>query len=59
MADPRAWSVSLVISMPAQTLEEAMSKAASASLVLEQAGYDVNKVLKFIGSKPPEFFDEQ
>lgn len=27
--------------------------------VLEQAGYDVNKVLKFIGSKPPEFFDEQ
>ena len=26
--------------------------------VLEQAGYDVNKVLKFIGSKPPEFFDE-
>jgi predicted ester cyclase len=27
--------------------------------VLEQAGYDVKKVLKFIGSKPPEFFDEQ
>ncbi len=27
--------------------------------VLEQAGYDVNKVLKFVGSKPPEFFDEQ
>lgn len=26
--------------------------------VLEQAGYDVNKVLKFIGSKPPEFFDD-
>lgn len=26
--------------------------------VLEQAGYDVNKVLKFIGSKPPEFFEE-
>jgi len=26
--------------------------------VLEQAGYDVNKVLKFVGSKPPEFFDE-
>ncbi len=25
--------------------------------ILEQAGYDVNKVLKFIGSKPPEFFD--
>jgi len=25
--------------------------------VLEQAGYDVNKVLKFIGSKPPEFFE--
>ena len=26
---------------------------------LEQAGYDVEKVLKFIGSKPPEFFDGQ
>lgn len=26
--------------------------------VLEQAGYDVNKVLAFIGSKSPEFFDE-
>lgn len=26
--------------------------------VLEQAGYDVNKVLKFVGSKPPEFFDD-
>jgi predicted ester cyclase len=26
--------------------------------VLEQAGYNVNKVLKFVGSKPPEFFDE-
>ena len=25
--------------------------------VLEQAGYDVNNVLKFVGSKPPEFFD--
>jgi predicted ester cyclase len=25
--------------------------------VLEQAGYDVKKVLEFIGSKPPEFFD--
>ncbi len=25
--------------------------------VLEQAGYDVNKVLKFIGSKSPEFFE--
>ena len=25
--------------------------------VLEQAGYDVEKVLKFIGSKPPEFFE--
>lgn len=25
---------------------------------LEQAGYDVEKVLKFVGSKPPEFFDE-
>ncbi|MEM7346624.1 MAG: nuclear transport factor 2 family protein [Chloroflexota bacterium] len=26
--------------------------------VLEQAGYDVNKVLKFIGSKSPEFFED-
>ena len=26
--------------------------------VLEQAGYDVNKVLKFVGSKPPNFFDD-
>lgn len=26
--------------------------------VLEQAGYDVEKVLKFIGSKPPEFFED-
>ena len=26
--------------------------------LLEQAGYDVNKVLKFVGSKPPEFFDD-
>jgi DNA-binding ferritin-like protein (Dps family) len=25
--------------------------------VLEQAGYDVKKVLKFVGSKPPEFFE--
>ena len=25
--------------------------------VLEQAGYDVNKVLKFVGSKPPGFFN--
>ncbi|MEM9775952.1 MAG: ester cyclase [Chloroflexota bacterium] len=25
--------------------------------VLEQAGYDINNVLKFIGSKPPEYFD--
>lgn len=25
---------------------------------LEQLGYDVEKVLKFIGSKPPSFFDE-
>jgi len=25
--------------------------------VLEQAGYDVKKVLKFIGAQPPEFFD--
>lgn len=26
--------------------------------VLEQGGYDVEKVLKFIGSKPPEFFED-
>ena len=26
--------------------------------VLEQTGYDIEKVLKFIGSKPPEFFDD-
>ncbi|MEL7236952.1 MAG: ester cyclase, partial [Chloroflexota bacterium] len=26
--------------------------------VLEQAGYDVEKVLKFVGSKPPEFFND-
>ncbi|MGV2434448.1 MAG UNVERIFIED_CONTAM: ester cyclase [Anaerolineae bacterium] len=26
--------------------------------VLEQAGYNVNNVLKFVGSKPPQFFDE-
>ncbi len=26
--------------------------------VLEQCGYDVNKVLKFVGSKPPEFFED-
>jgi len=26
--------------------------------VLEQAGYDVEKVLKFVGSKSPEFFDQ-
>lgn len=25
--------------------------------VLEQAGYDVEKVLAFVGSKPPEFFE--
>lgn len=25
---------------------------------LEDVGYDVKKVLKFIGSKPPEFFDQ-
>ena len=25
---------------------------------LEQLGYDVEKVLKFIGSKPPEYFDD-
>ncbi len=27
--------------------------------VLEQAGYDVEKVLKFVGSKPPEFFEQE
>lgn len=27
--------------------------------VLEQAGYDVDKVLRFVGSKPPAFFEEQ
>ncbi len=26
--------------------------------VLEQAGYDVEKVLKFVGSKPPAFFED-
>jgi predicted ester cyclase len=26
--------------------------------VLEQCGYDIEKVLKFIGSKPPSFFNE-
>ncbi|MFZ4814449.1 MAG: ester cyclase [Phototrophicaceae bacterium] len=26
--------------------------------VLEQAGYDVEKVIQFIGSKPPSFFDD-
>ncbi len=26
--------------------------------VLEQAGYNVENVLKFIGSKPPEYFDD-
>ena len=26
--------------------------------VLEQAGYDVEKVLKFVGSKSPEFFED-
>jgi hypothetical protein len=25
---------------------------------LAQLGYDVGKVLKFIGSKPPEFFED-
>jgi len=25
--------------------------------VLEQCGYDVSKVLKFVGSRPPQFFD--
>lgn len=27
--------------------------------VLEQAGYDVEKVLRFVGSKPPEFFEQR
>lgn len=35
------WSVELTLSMTAQTLDEAMSKAAAASLILEQAGYGV------------------
>ena len=26
--------------------------------VLEQAGYNIENVLKYIGSKPPEYFDE-
>lgn len=26
--------------------------------VIEQCGYNIENVLKFIGSKPPEFFDE-
>ena len=26
--------------------------------VLEQVGYDVGKILKFVGSKPPEFFED-
>jgi len=26
--------------------------------LLDQCGYDVNKVLKFVGSKPPEFFED-
>jgi predicted ester cyclase len=26
--------------------------------VLEQCGYDINKVLKFVGSKMPEFFED-
>lgn len=26
--------------------------------VLEQAGYNIEKVLKFVGSKPPEYFEE-
>jgi len=25
---------------------------------LEQLGYDVEKVLRFIGTKPPEFFED-
>lgn len=27
--------------------------------VLEQAGYDVEKVLKFVGSEPPAFFEQE
>ncbi len=27
--------------------------------VLEQAGYDLGKVLRFVGSRPPEFFEQQ
>lgn len=27
--------------------------------LLEQAGYDVAKVLRFVGSRPPAFFEEQ
>lgn len=27
--------------------------------VREQTGYDIKKVFRFIGSKSPEFFDEQ
>ncbi|MFV1859513.1 MAG: ester cyclase [Anaerolineales bacterium] len=26
--------------------------------VLEQCGYDIEKLLKFVGSKPPSFFDD-
>jgi hypothetical protein len=26
---------------------------------LEQLGYNTKNVLKFVGSKPPEFFDQQ
>jgi predicted ester cyclase len=26
--------------------------------VIEQCGYDIKKVLKFVGSKPPEFFED-
>ena len=26
--------------------------------VIEQCGYNIENVLKFIGSKPPEFFDQ-
>ncbi|MCY4527092.1 MAG: ester cyclase [Anaerolineaceae bacterium] len=27
--------------------------------VLEQAGYDLDKVLRFVGSRPPAFFEQQ
>lgn len=27
--------------------------------VLEQSGHDINKVLRFVGARPPQFFEEQ